>query len=30
VVTEITARYQGEIQISDSELGGARVSIQFG
>jgi len=30
VVTEITARYQGEIQISDSELGGARVSVQFG
>jgi two-component system sensor histidine kinase PhoQ len=30
VVTEITARYQGHIQISDSELGGARVSVQFG
>lgn len=30
VVTEITARYQGKIQISDSELGGTRVSAQFG
>ena len=30
VVTEITARYQGEIQISDSELGGAHISVQFG
>ena len=29
VVVEIVARYNGEIQISDAQLGGARISVSF-
>ena len=30
VVTEIVDRYDGQIQIEDSKLGGARISLNFG